>query len=105
MVPSASLLTLHSNSYSMIASFSNNKNPSFFDIKPTERGGTAYLTHPAKRRSASGSRLDVYPSREKTLFLADLAKPIGIDSQPPKNRLFGGIGGGIMPLSSVRRST
>ena len=59
----------------MIAAFNSNKNPSFFDKLPTERGENAYITHPAKRRSASGSRLVVYPSREKTLFLTDLAKP------------------------------
>ena len=70
-IPCASLLTLHSSSYSNTASFSNNKNPSFFDIKPTERGENAYITHPANRRSGYRTRLVVYQGRKKTRFLTE----------------------------------
>ena len=90
-IPCASLLTLHSSSYSNTASFSNNKNPSFFDIKPTERGENAYITHPANRRSGYRTRLVVYQGRKKTRFLTEPAKPY---TSRIANRWFTKVGAG-----------
>ena len=52
-----------------------NKNPSFVDKLPKERGENAYMTHPANRRNGYRTRLVVYQGRAKTPDLMVLRKP------------------------------
>lgn len=69
----------------MIASFNSNKNPSFFDKMPTERGENAYITHPANRRNGYRTRLVVYQGREISLDLTVLRKPCAMEVNLGKN--------------------
>ena len=69
----------------MIASFNSNKNPSFFDKMPTERGENAYMTHPANRRNGYRTRLVVYQGREISPDLTVLRKPCAMKVNREKN--------------------